>query len=140
MERRWAELPSPLNPGSSGLEVEQGAGGNDEDIVEVVVAGIPSPATTRCRRMAGFLACGSWFPAAFPVFQRNRAAETRRLQLRRQPRLKPPSGVDTSVFPFNPRAFSPFGEPSRIFIGLSVIFSYPSNLLATSGRKPGYRR
>ena len=40
MERRGGpELPSPLNPGFSGLEVEQGAGGNDEDIVEVIVAG-----------------------------------------------------------------------------------------------------
>ena len=38
MERRWAELPSPLNPGSSVLEVEQGAGGNGENIVEVIVA------------------------------------------------------------------------------------------------------
>jgi len=33
------------------------------------LAGIPCPASTRCRRMAGLLACGSWFPAAFPVSQ-----------------------------------------------------------------------
>ena len=61
---------------------------------------------------AGFrFAPPSRFPSGFV------GAETRRLQLRGQPRLKVPYGVDPSVFPFDPQAFSPLGNRPTETIG-----------------------
>ena len=80
-------------------------------------AGIPRPAVRDGARrqvswLAGFrLAPPSRFPSGFV------GAETRRLQLRGQPRLKVPYWVDPSVFPFDPQAFSPLGNRPTETIG-----------------------